>query len=138
MKNLLIAIVMIIIGALGCWYYSSQNAAPAPSPSTAQADVTGTPDIANVQSFMITGSKFKFDPATISVKKGDTVKITFVNAEGLHDWVIDEFNARTKQIGEGQQETIQFVADKVGSFEYYCSVGQHRAMGMKGTLTVTE
>jgi plastocyanin len=28
------------------------------------------------------------------------------------------------------------VADKKGTFEYYCSVGQHRALGMKGKLVV--
>ena len=32
--------------------------------------------------------------------------------------------------------TAEFTADKVGSFEYYCSVGSHRSMGMKGVLKV--
>jgi plastocyanin len=31
---------------------------------------------------------------------------------------------------------IEFVANKKGKFEYYCSVGEHRAMGMKGNLVV--
>jgi len=51
---------------------------------------------------------------------------------------MNEFNARTKQIKAGETETIEFIADKVGSFEYYCSVGQHRQMGMVGTLVVEE
>ncbi len=72
----------------------------------------------------------------MTVKKGDTVKITFKNSGGMHDWKIDEFSAGTKVLQVGQQETIQFVADKAGTFEYYCSVGQHRAMGMKGSLIV--
>jgi plastocyanin len=28
------------------------------------------------------------------------------------------------------------VADKNGSYEYYCSVGNHRASGMVGVITV--
>jgi len=91
-----------------------------------------------VKEFTVTGKNFAFDATTLAVNKGDTVRITFKNMEGFHDWKIDEFNASTKQLKSPGEETIEFVADKAGSFEYYCSVGKHRAMGMKGTLTVTE
>ncbi len=92
---------------------------------------------AAVKTFTVEGKNFSFSPAAITVKKGDTVKIIFKNSGGTHDWVLDEFNAKTQKIGSGESETIEFVADKAGTFEYYCSVGNHRAMGMKGTLTVT-
>ena len=89
------------------------------------------------KSFTVTGSNYAFAPKTLTVKKGDTVKIIFANAGGMHDFVIDEFNVRTNRIQGGASQTATFVADKAGSFEYYCSVGNHRAMGMKGMLTVT-
>lgn len=88
--------------------------------------------------FVVNGSNFSFDVKTITVKKGDTVRIVFKNQDGFHDFVIDDFNVATKQIQAGQEETVEFVADKGGIFEYYCSVGNHRAMGMVGTLTVEE
>ncbi len=88
------------------------------------------------KTFTVTGSNFAFAPSTLSVNKGDKVTIIFKNSGGLHDWKIDEFNASTKQINGGQSDTITFTADKSGSFEFYCSVGTHRQMGMKGTLTV--
>lgn len=91
---------------------------------------------ATVQEIKVEGSPFKFVPAQIRVKKGDTVKVTFVNKEGFHDFVIDEFDAKTAQLQAGGQETIEFVADKVGTFEYYCSVGNHRTQGMVGKLIV--
>ena len=84
----------------------------------------------------VTGKSFSFSPATITVKKGEHVIITFKNSGGTHDWQLDEFGAATKKLNSGEEETIEFIADKAGSFEYYCSVGNHRAMGMKGTLTV--
>jgi len=31
---------------------------------------------------------------------------------------------------------VTFVADKAGEYEFYCSVGQHRANGMVGKLIV--
>jgi len=89
-----------------------------------------------VKEFTVEGKNFEFSLSSIEVNKGDKVKITFKNTGGTHDWVIDEFNARTKVIKTDESDTVEFTADKVGSFEYYCSIGSHRAMGMKGTLTV--
>lgn len=97
-----------------------------PSPSSA------------VKAFTIAAANYSFTPGAISVKKGDTVKITLKNTGGFHDLVIDEFGTGTKRLNNGQEETVIFVADKTGTFEFYCSVGSHRQMGMKGTLTVTE
>ena len=91
-----------------------------------------------VKEFTVEGGNFAFTPSTMTVKKGDTVRITFKNMEGFHDFVIDEFDVKTQQIQGGTEETVEFVADEAGTFEYYCSVGKHREMGMKGTLTVTE
>lgn len=89
-----------------------------------------------VKTFEIDASSFKFAPNTMTVNEGDTVKITFKNSQGFHDFALDEFNVKSKTIPAGQTEEIQFVASKKGTFEYYCSVGNHRAMGMVGKLTV--
>ncbi|MFA6427678.1 MAG: cupredoxin domain-containing protein [Candidatus Magasanikbacteria bacterium] len=89
-------------------------------------------------SFTLDAKNFSFAPNRLEVKKGQRVSITIANGEGFHDLVIDEFNVRAPQIQTGQTATITFVADKAGEFEYYCSVGQHRQMGMKGTLVVTD
>lgn len=87
----------------------------------------------------ISASNFEFSEKAINVKKGQRVTINFSNSEGTHDFVLDEFaGARTKEIGAGQSESITFVADRVGAFEYYCSVGRHREMGMVGSLVVSE
>jgi len=119
------------------------SASPQPSPtpmptpaSTSTPAPTASGVSGQVKEFTVVGVPFSFNPAEIRVKKGDTVRIIFRNEKGTHDWVIDEFNARTKILQVGQTETIQFVANKAGTFEYYCSVGTHRQMGMKGNLVV--
>lgn len=88
------------------------------------------------KSFTVVGTDFDFDLKEIKVKKGDKVKITFKNSAGFHDWKIDEFNLATKKLQAGQEDAVEFIADKAGTFEYYCSVGSHRAKGMKGSLIV--
>jgi len=89
-----------------------------------------------VKTFEIDSENFKFSLKEIKVKQGDKVRIVVENDEGMHDWNIDEFNAKTKVLKAGESETVEFIADKKGTFEYYCSVGQHRANGMVGNLIV--
>lgn len=92
----------------------------------------------NVKEFEVSGANLDFTPSSITVNQGDTVRIIFTNTDSSmpHDWVLDEFNARTQQLGPGESETIEFVATETGEFEFYCSVNGHRANGMVGTLTV--
>jgi plastocyanin len=86
----------------------------------------------------LTGKNFEFSKNKIVVKKGQKVTVNFESTAGFHDFVVDEFNANTKQVNPGTKTSVTFTADKVGEFEYYCSVGQHRANGMVGTLVVVE
>lgn len=84
----------------------------------------------------VEGGMFYFKPNSITVKVGQPVKIVFKSADGFHDFVIDEFNAKTKQISTGETTEVTFTPNQTGSFEFYCSVGQHRQNGMFGTLIV--
>lgn len=106
------------------------------SPATTTTTPTPAPAPAAVKSFTVNGSNFSFDLKEMKVKKGDKVRVTFKNAEGFHDWKLDAFGAATGRLQAGGSETVEFTADKAGTFEYYCSVGSHRAMGMKGNLIV--
>src|SRR3989344_5953228 len=90
----------------------------------------------SIKSFTITAQNFSFSQSEIRVKKGDTMKIHFSSVGGMHDWVLDEFSAKTPRVSEGQSADIEFQATKTGTFEYYCSVGTHRQMGMVGKLIV--
>ncbi len=88
--------------------------------------------------FNIGGRNFEFDVTEIRVQEGDTVTINFTSNDGFHDWVVDEFDAATAHVQTGETSSVTFVADQKGTFEYYCSVGQHRANGMVGTLIVEQ
>ena len=79
---------------------------------------------------------YGYTPKEIRVKKGSAVTINLTSSDGFHDWVVDEFNAKTSRINTGGSTSVTFIADKAGTFEYYCSVGDHRAKGMVGKLIV--
>ena len=90
--------------------------------------------------FNISGTNYAFSETTLSVAAGDTVKINFTAASGTHDFIIDDLDgARTSVVSNGDMDSITFTVpeDASGkSYSYYCSIGNHRAQGMEGTLNV--
>ncbi len=91
-----------------------------------------------INQITVYGSEFEFQPNSIQVKKGETVRLTFINAGTVeHDLVIDELNVRTQRLQPRASETIEFIADKTGTFSFYCSVEGHRQQGMEGKLAIS-
>ncbi len=91
--------------------------------------------------FTIEGSEFEYSPVRITVSQGDEVKITFDNVgEVIHNFVIDEFGVETPVLEPGEMATVEFTADKAGTFFFYCPIpttmGTHRELGMEGEITV--
>jgi nitrous oxide reductase len=76
-----------------------------------------------------------FSLKEIRVKKGDKVRIIITNTAGNHDFVLDEYKLNL-ETPLNKPVIVEFTADKVGTFEYYCSKYNHRAIGQKGNLIV--
>lgn len=104
--------------------------------SARTVDATGG---SGVKEISVTNRGLVFDVSEIRVNAGDTVRVTYTNGGGRHDWVVDEFEgAKTRVISAGQSQTVEFVANRAGTFEFYCSVPGHRQAGMYGTFVVVE
>ena len=138
-------IVIIVLVIVGAFMFMGANNTPEVAnttntgePNSSSQEPSATSTVPTAKEFTVNGSNFAFDVKTITVNKGDTVTIHFINTTGTHDFVIDEFDVATPTLQTGQKADVTFVADKAGSFEYYCSIGTHRAMGMKGTLIVND
>jgi len=139
-KVLGVVIALVLVMALGIYIFSQVESNNKVTGS-AVSETGGNTENSGVKTFVVTASNLRFyldgvESPGLKVKQGDKVTIVFKNEEGFHDWKIDEFNAATKQIKAGATETIEFVAGRKGIFEYYCSVGQHRANGMRGNFIV--
>lgn len=72
----------------------------------------------------------------ITVNKGDLVRIKVTVTKGMHDFKIDEFNIYTDTKELNKEYVIEFTADKVGEFIYYCTKTGHRVNGHWGVLVV--
>ena len=104
-----------------------------PTPPAPPAGASGSPA---VKQFTIEASDWQFSPDTITVNKGDIVKITLVNKDVSHGIFIQDFGFDLKA-GAGETATGQFSANKTGTFGFRCNVfcGEgHR--NMTGTLIV--
>ncbi|MDP3958192.1 MAG: cupredoxin domain-containing protein [bacterium] len=149
MNNNAIVTLLIVIAVIIGGFFLYQKYADRPSAVrdattdvTAQGGATSTDtglvadDELEVKEFTVTGKPFSLTPNTITVDRGDRVRIVFKNEQGTHDFVIDEFDVRTPVIGAGKSATIEFTAGSAGTYDYYCSVGNHRAQGMEGAFIV--
>jgi plastocyanin len=121
--RLFLILVVLIIGAV---------------PAISQEVIDLTDQSGSVKEVTITNDGYDYLPNEIRVNVGDTVRLTYENGGGFHDWVLDEFDAATSRISGGNSDTIEFTADTAGTYEFYCSVGNHRALGMVGDFVVVE
>jgi plastocyanin len=81
------------------------------------------------------GSASPVNP-TYTFSKGELESIHFINEDydthSLHNFNIDAFNVHTKDLGYYEAQTITFIADKPGTYEYYCTIHPE----MKGNIIV--
>lgn len=105
---------------------------------TDEAMESSTPDAMMEEGKMvkIVADDFKYDVKEIKVKKGEKLTVSVMNSKGFHDFVIDELAVNSGMLEVGNTMELEIPTDKPGTYEYYCSVGQHRQMGMKGTLII--
>lgn len=86
--------------------------------------------------FEIDMSNYEYSTTELRVKQGDKVTITLNSIVGTHNFIIDELDVASLTISSGNSTEVSFTATQKGTFEFYCSVGDHRALGMVGTLIV--
>lgn len=141
-----LALIVVAVLIFGVWYYwdtqpkdtDEEPDVPVETVENSGPAATDTDVVVDAESkvFEVTARNHEFSVTEIRVQEGDTVTINLTAEEGFHDWVVDEFDAATERVEEDGTASVTFVADAAGTYEYYCSVGDHRAMGMVGTLIV--
>lgn len=110
---------------------ASDTDASAPDTDDAE-DPAGELDVA--LSMNMKSGNFFFEPSVINAKAGQDVNITFTESAGFHTFVIDAIDLKATVSADG---TVSFTAPTTpGRYEFYCDVGSHAQLGMKGTLVV--
>ena len=119
MKNgFVVLLVLIVVFIAGC-------TAQQPADGQNQQNTTAPSE---KQFTMIVGHTF-YNPSSITVNKGDMVKILALSAKGTgleggnshnHGMTVDEYGIDVATLSETTPIVITFVADKEGTFSIYC------------------
>ncbi len=100
------------------------------SPTTAQ-EAHQTP-----VEITVNAKKYSFSPARIEVQQNDIVKITLTAEDIAHSFTIDAYRI-AKRAAPGHPVTFQFLADRKGTFPFYCNLTiDERCKEMRGELVV--
>jgi heme/copper-type cytochrome/quinol oxidase subunit 2 len=103
--------------------------------SAAQSANTEITMTANTEITM-TAKKYEFSPNVVTVRQGAHVKLVITALDRDHGFKLAAYHIN-QRLKKGEPETIEFTADRAGTFPFECSVvcglGHHR---MKGKLVV--
>jgi len=148
--NPLIIVGIIVVLAIGGVALAMKKGDTQPTPSDTMKEVAPTQAQAMQENTDASSSTttegeismeagaFYYKPSELRVKKGQKVKIVMTSKDMMHDFNIDELNVKLPITKSGETNTVEFVPEKAGTFEYYCSVGQHRKNGQVGKIIVEE
>jgi len=125
MRKIIVAIVLTLVVLLvGC---AGKNQA------TGAASVEWNGE---VKEFTVRAFQFGFDPARLEVNVGDKVVINAYTSDVGHGLAIREFGVNMALTSK-KLVTTEFIADKAGTFTFYCSIPCGRGHGsMRGKLVV--
>lgn len=113
-------LAMILCFSMPVLGFGAQQATPATPPNVIE----------------VTAKKYEFTPRVITVKQGDHVKLVITATDHDHGFALAQFGIEAR-LPKGVPTTVEFTADKAGSFPFKCSVMCGIGHGrMKGTLVV--
>jgi len=133
--------VLALAGVMGYFLlYKGTSSQPAVEVATPEATATPSSqgdELSAVKEIVVSAKEYSFTPATMTIKAGEKVKLTFQNNGKMqHDWVLEDMDINTNLVNPRGEETVEFTINEPGEYAFYCSVPGHRALGMVGKLVV--
>lgn len=87
--------------------------------------------------YEVFASEFAFAPPFLVLDKPGTYTFAVRNDGNLpHNFTVKGVGG-TEDAQPGETKTVELTLDKAGAYEIVCTIGDHEAQGMFGTLNVT-
>lgn len=103
-----------------------------------EASLANPPGVTDATEITMLAKKWEFTPKTITVKKGQKVRLNISSVDVDHGFSLPAFNV-DERLTAGQSTTVEFTPTYVGTFPFTCTVYCGSGHGdMRGELVVTE
>jgi plastocyanin len=122
-------VIIILISAVALFIHGSKSNMQNMNMQQTQNSSPSTSAKAPTGKNAVTIQNFAFSPATITIKKGQSITWTNEDSAG-HSATADDNSWDTTVLSQGQSKTLAF--SKAGTFTYHCSVHPD----MHGTVIV--
>ncbi|MBI1800925.1 MAG: cupredoxin domain-containing protein [Chloroflexi bacterium] len=96
----------------------------------------------NPTEFKVTATDFKFEPADLTLKAGQKIKLTMTNKGAIdHTWLLKDASGKelsqTLTVKNGETKSLEFAAPATpGTYTLLCDVPGHKELGMVGKVIV--
>lgn len=138
MRRTSIAIVLVLasfaLTAAGCGGDDETTTTPTTTTPTATG-ATGAGG-GGGEATEVSMTEYSFDPSDLSVASGDSLEVVN-DGEIPHNLTVEDTDLATEDLEGGASEDLT-VDLEPGDYEIICSIADHAAQGMTGTLTVEE
>jgi plastocyanin len=137
-----LALTVGLLAACGGSNGDSSSAATtaATSASSSAAAASGSDaGTGQAQTLSVSEADFSIDLASSTLSAGDYTITVKNDGHATHDLVVEQNGsdvAKSDSIAPGKSATLT-VTLQPGSYVFYCSIGNHRAMGMETDVTVS-
>ncbi len=138
----LLLILILIIAGVGTYFllFDEEEASP-PNETTVNNEREEDTDLSDTLEvdYTINMTNYRYSPSVLTATAGDSLVIRLVAVEGMHDFVIDSLDISSRVITAGGEEiiTIEIPEDAANQeIIFYCSVENHRELGMEGIIQV--
>jgi len=134
----LLGAVVVVVAAVsgGCGGYGGGSKTGSTYSSTSSSSSSGG---AVIKTVTVHETEYKLNPNTISLAKTGTYSFKDVNDGTITHALAVEGNgvdARISSVAPGSSGTLKVTLPKAGTYEIYCPIDGHKALGMKGKVTV--
>jgi cytochrome c oxidase subunit 2 len=135
MKNSIrIGTFALASGALGMLLATAGS--PLSAADNPNSMTNSTPN--SVQTIQIHAKRYQFEPSTITLKRGETVKLLLTSEDRTHGFMVKPLGVDT-DIEPGKTTEITIRPEKAGTYtticDHYCGLGHN---GMKMKIVVEE
>jgi uncharacterized cupredoxin-like copper-binding protein len=131
-----IALVTAALGVAGCGG-DDESTSASTSSTTESTDTSASSGGGEATDVSLT--EFAIDPQDPTVSAGTVTFNVYNDGETVHNLEVEGPNGEAEldaDLEPGDSGTLEVDLSEPGTYEWYCPVGDHRAQGMEGEVTV--